>query len=210
MPEGTPRSSAGEKSGAAGRGPEKKTKPPGSGRRTDVRVPIVVVEPPPERMVRAKRWALVTARDLMRKNVVTVDGSAPLSEVERILSDQRISGAPVTDEGGRIIGILSLRDLVARYTEDPDARPRRGHGFYELSTEELSEEDYEAFEVPEESEETARDIMTAEIYTVPEGASLEEIAAVMVNHRIHRVLVESEGKFVGLISTLEILDALSA
>jgi CBS domain-containing protein len=157
-----------------------------------------------------ERWGLVTARDIMRPEVVTVSYAAPLSEVERVLSDNRISGAPVVDEAGKIVGIVSLRDLVERYTEDPDARPRRGHGFYHLSSEEMLDEDFDSFEVPEESEDTAEDIMTAQVFSVPAGAGLREIAATMAEHRIHRVLVVDDGKHVGLISAMEILDALNA
>ncbi len=159
---------------------------------------------------RADRWALVTARDLMRTDVVTVPYSAPLSEVERVLADNRISGAPVVDEVGRIIGVVSVRDLVERYAADPDARPRRGHGYFELSTEELEEEDLDSFEVPEEAEETARDVMTAQIHTVPGGAGLKEIADAMCTHKVHRVLVEDQGRLLGLISTLDILEGLRA
>jgi len=157
-----------------------------------------------------ERWALVTARDVMRSDVITVPYATPLSEVERILSDNRISGAPVTDEAGHIVGIISIKDIIAHYTEDPDTRPRRGHGFYHLSSEEMLEEDYESFEVPDEAEDTAEDVMSGQIYSVSVEDGLKAIAALMSKHRIHRVLVQENGKHVGLISTMEILDALNA
>ena len=156
------------------------------------------------------RWGLVTARDLMRTDVVTVSYASPLSEVERKLSDHRISGAPVTDESGHIIGIVSLKDLISRYAEDSDARPRRGAGFFHLSTEELLDDDFDAFNVPAEAEETAGDIMTGEIFSVPVDAGLKEIAQSMLEHKVHRVLVQDDGRYVGLVSTMEILAALSA
>ncbi len=164
--------------------------------------------PTPKAVV--ERWGLVTARDIMRTEVITVPYATPLSEVERILSDNRISGAPVTDEAGRIIGIVSVRDLIERYAEDPDSRPRRGHGFYHLSSEEMLEEDFDSFDVPDESEDTAEDVMTGQIFSVSADAGLKEIAGVMAEHRIHRVLVQENGRNVGLISAMEILDALGA
>lgn len=185
----------------------------GAGRRASPAAKVVRASPAaPKPMAAsgANRWALVTAKDLMRTDVVTVAYSAPLSEVERVLADNRISGAPVVDEVGRIIGVVSVRDLVEKYASDPDARPRRGHGFYELSTEELEDEDYDAFEVPAESEDTARDVMTGQIHTVPGSAGLKEIAEVMCKHKVHRVLVEEAGRLLGLISTLDILEALRA
>lgn len=165
--------------------------------------------PPTPRAV-VERWALVSAKDIMRTDVITVPYSTPLSEVERILSDNRISGAPVTDEAGHIVGIVSLKDIIDRYAEDPDARPRRGHGFYHLSSEDMLEEDSEVCEIPEEAEENAEDVMSAEIYSVDARAGLKDIAAVMSKHRIHRVLVEEDGRYVGLLSATEILDALNA
>ena len=157
----------------------------------------------------AERWALVTARDIMRSNVVTVNYATPLSEVERVLGDHRIGGAPVTDESGHIVGIVSLKDLVERYAENPESHPRRGHGFYHLSSNELLDDDFDSFDVPKEAEETAGDIMTAEIFSVGPHAGLREIASAMVKHKVHRVLVQEDGKYVGLISTMEILDSLS-
>jgi CBS domain-containing protein len=163
-----------------------------------------------ERAARSRRWALVTARDLMRKDVVTIPGSAPLSEVERVLADNGISGAPVTDAAGGIIGVVSWRDVVERYAQDPDARPRRGRGYFHLSSEEMLDEDFESLELPEEAEETVADVMTAEVFSVPPDAGIREIAAQMSKHGVHRVLVQEDGRFLGILSTMEILQALSA
>ncbi len=158
----------------------------------------------------AERWALVTARDIMRKNVVTVNYATPLSDVERKLSDHRISGAPVTDEAGHIVGVISIKDLISRYAENADAQPRRGAGYFHLSSEEMQDEDFSTFQVPAEAEETAGQIMSGDVFSVSAAAGLSDIAKMMVKHRVHRLLVEEGGKYVGLISTLEILDALSS
>ncbi len=74
----------------------------------------------------------------------------------------------------------------------------------------MLDDDFEAFSVPEESEETASDLMTSEIYSVAPDAGLKEIAKTMMEHKVHRVLVQEDGRYVGLISTMEILSALSA
>jgi CBS domain-containing protein len=145
----------------------------------------------------------------MRTDVVTIPYSAPLSEIERIFADHRVSGAPVVDEAGRIVGVVSVRDLIERYAEDPDSHPRRGHGFYELADEADPEEVAESFEVPEEAEETAEDVMTAQVLSVPVDAPLRRIAREMRRHRVHRLLVVEGGKHVGIVSSTEVLDALA-
>jgi len=165
---------------------------------------------PPE--TRPHRWELLTAGDIMQTEVVTVGEHAPLSEVERLLSEHKISGVPVTDQAGRVLGVISVRDLLERYVEDPDARPRRGPGYYRESSEELEEEDLESLELPPEGEETAGSIMNPEVFHVPESASLPEIARKMVAHRIHRVVVTDPktGKVRGILTTMGVLAALSA
>ena len=155
-----------------------------------------------------KNWASLTARDFMQTTVLTVSTTTPLSEVERLLSEHRISGVPVTEEAGHIVGVISIRDLIEHYSEDPASRPGR-EGFYNMSSEELSEEDMDAFEMPEESQETAGEIMTAQVYTVAAEAGLQEICRKMVKLNIHRILVEQDRKTVGLISTMDILKALA-
>ena len=95
------------------------------------------------------------------------------------------------------------------YTQDPDARPRRGHGFYHLSAEGLEDEDLEAFELPEEAGETAGDIMTAQVYAVERTVSVREVAAKMVELNVHRLLVTEQQKTVGIVSTMDLLNALA-
>jgi CBS domain-containing protein len=154
-------------------------------------------------------WQDLTATDVMRTDVLTVSESTPLSEVERLLGENRIGGVPVTNETGHITGVVSIRDLVDRYTQDPDSRPRRGHGFYHLSAEGLEDEDFESFEVPEEAEETAGDIMTAQVYDVDAKAHLRDIAAKMVELNVHRLLVTEKKRTVGIVSTMDVLKALA-
>lgn len=154
-------------------------------------------------------WKDLTAADVMRTDVLTVSESTPLSEVERLLGENRIGGLPVTNETGHITGVVSIRDLVDRYTQDPDSRPRRGHGFYHLSSEDLDDEDFESFEVPEEAEETAGDIMTAQVYAVDRTTPLQEVAAKMVELNVHRLLVTEKKRTVGIVSTMDVLKALA-
>ncbi len=59
------------------------------------------------------------------------------------------------------------------------------------------------------AEETVADVMTGEIYSVPVDADLRTVARPMTKHRVHRLLVEKGGRYVGLVSTLEILAALA-
>ncbi len=151
----------------------------------------------------------LTAREVMRTEILTVAVSTPLSDVERLLGEYRIGGLPVTDEAGHIAGVISMRDLVEQYSQDPDSRPRRKGSFYHLSSEELLEEDFGSFDVPQESEETAGDLMTAQVYSTSPDAKLASIAKQMVELSVHRILVVEGTKTLGIISTMDIMRALA-
>ncbi len=153
--------------------------------------------------------ATIRAKDVMLTNVVTVSYAAPLSEVERQLVENRISGMPVVNEAGHVVGVVSVKDLIERYAEDPDSRPRRGSGYYHMSVADLDDADFEAFELPAEAEETAETLMNTDIFSIEADATLPEVAKAMVEHRIHRLLVSEESRFVGIVTTLEVLSVMA-
>ena len=157
----------------------------------------------------AGRWAQVTASDLMRTNVVVVHFATPIDEVARTLADNRISGAPVVDEAGHIIGVVSVSDLVSRMAESEGGSAKGVGDYFRYATDDLDEADLDGFEISGDGGDTARDVMNAEIYSVAADASLADIAETMFGHRIHRVLVKDQGKYVGLLSTMEVLQVLS-
>jgi CBS domain-containing protein len=59
-----------------------------------------------------RTWDQLTAADVMERKVVWVSETSPLSDVERLLTEHRISGMPVLDATGRAVGVVSYRDLL--------------------------------------------------------------------------------------------------
>ncbi len=55
---------------------------------------------------------MLKVRDLMTGEVVTVRPTTPIKDVARLLIEHRISGMPVVDDGGRIVGVVSEGDLI--------------------------------------------------------------------------------------------------
>lgn len=146
--------------------------------------------------------AQLTAGELMQPAVITVGRQTPIAEVERVLSDHRISGCPVTDELGHIVGVISIRDLVERYAA---GAPRRPDGRFYDAAEWNADEEYGTRAVPDSTEDVAADLMTAEVYAVDRWTTVPEVAHAMLEHGVHRVLVKDRGKFLGLISSTDIL-----
>jgi CBS domain-containing protein len=173
--------------------------------------------PPPalshasEALARAGRWFLLEARDVMRSPVVTVELSCPVPEVARTLREHGVGGAAVADPRGRLVGVVSLRDLVAPDEEGAAERVRReGRDRSEDDDEPLADVWGAPCYDRREGVETAADVMSADVLTVPASTGLAEVARLMAKHRVHRVFVEDGGHVVGVVGVLEVLHALAA
>lgn len=155
-------------------------------------------------------WPAVQARDIMRTDVVTVSDQAGLLDAVRRLADAKISGMPVTDEAGHVIGVVSIRDILDFLSENPEQQRLFAPRSYYLasSDDDYSAEEFDDIEVPEDVEATVADVMTAQVFSVDVGAPLQVIAATLVEHQVHRLLVTERSKHVGLVSVMDVLTAL--
>jgi CBS domain-containing protein len=147
------------------------------------------------------------ARDVMQTEVVTVRPDMPLSELEEVLLRQHIHGAPVV-EGGRVVGIVSRSDVVrqlkleeqrltdsAYYLEPFDA---------ELRTPEDQNRTFEAV-AARIAKLCVHDVMIEDLLSVAPDATLQEVAKVMLERRVRRLLVMEAGALLGLVSSADLL-----
>lgn len=128
-------------------------------------------------------------RDLMQDHVRTVDASARLDIVEKLMRDEVIRHLPVLDDG-RLIGIVTQRDLL-----------RAGLSPV-LSGGPTLEEQWLA-EVP------ARNVMTREVLHAHPDADLADAVALMVRERIGCLPVVEDGRLVGMLSESDCMRHLS-
>jgi CBS domain-containing protein len=184
----------------------------------------------------------ITAADLMNPKVLAVREDMTLRELAAYLIHHQITGAPVEDGGGRLVGVVSTVDIAeAMLTGPADADADAGLGSGPGANVEAgvagSEEDGEVPErqgrqgEPEEPEEPGepaepgktdeadepylpeddvlvRDIMTPAIESVPEDATVSEVASRMLDSHVHRLLVTRDGRPVGIITTSDLLGLL--
>jgi CBS domain-containing protein len=151
----------------------------------------------------------MTARDVMQSQVLTVEPETPLLEVHRLFVEEEINGAPVVDETGRLLGVISSRDLlreVEREHESPSSDTLYFRDVLEYSAPDWAEgsEDFQ----DRLSRLTVADAMTPGGVTVAPEAPIEEVAKTLRTNRIHRVLVIEDGELVGLISTFDLVKLL--
>ena len=153
---------------------------------------------------------LITAADLMNPRVRTVREDLTVRELANVLVENEISGAPVEDRSGKLVGVVSLTDIAAALAEDDELEAESERGDFFLSEWEddgMSREEIEELGL-DEAELTVADIMTPEVFTVREDTPVSEIAEAMIQSHVHRILVTRDDRVVGIISTSDLLGLL--
>jgi CBS domain-containing protein len=146
------------------------------------------------------------AIDVMTTDVITVDPDMTVQAFATLLAERGISGAPVVDADGRLVGIISEGDLLHR-AEIGTARRhrvRRRSWWLDHFASELAR-DY-----VKSHARTVKEIMTRDVVTVTEDTELAEVASLLEAKRVKRVPVMREGKVVGIISRANIVRAVGA
>ena len=143
-------------------------------------------------------------KDLMNPDVMTVADEMTTDELARYLVEHEISGAPVVDSQGHLVGVVSMTDVGRSMAEQLDVESARGSGFYrDIAADFTLDESGERYVGQRAA--TVRDVMTPEIHQVPVTASVAEAARVMVDHHIHRLVVTQGKQPVGILTSMDVL-----
>jgi CBS domain-containing protein len=146
------------------------------------------------------------AADIMRKHVITIRDTDTLQELTRLLLDNKITGAPVLDKDGRLVGVVSQTDLVRRSREDGE--PRQPAAFHRGETDQwLGSKGFEV-ETPEYAR--VRDVMTPAVPSADASTPVEELARCMAAKHIHRLVITRGGKLAGIVTSIDIMRAVAA
>ncbi len=141
------------------------------------------------------------AKDVMTTRVITVSPDTRVEAIAKLLMDERISGVPVVDGAGRLVGIVSEGDLMRRSESGTD----RGASPW-LSL--LATPDESARAYLKSHGHRARDVMSAEVISVEEHTPLARVAQILERNRIKRVPVLRDGALVGIVSRANLLQGL--
>lgn len=155
------------------------------------------------------RFDSLTARDVMTERLLVLHEHDTIAHAASVFLEQQISGAPVVESDGRVIGLLSLADIIP--VQAPRLREAAEHGASPTllaEWEELSRM-LGTRTAMSNVEELVSHYMTRELSVVQEDTSLLEVARVMCDNHRHRVLVlDDDHRLRGIVSTLDILAAL--
>ncbi len=134
-------------------------------------------------------------RDLMTTDVLTIGPEARLKEAARRMLEAGVSGLPVTNENGDLVGIITEADFVAR---EADRRVTQRAGLLRLLRRDV--------EIPSQ-ERLVGDVMTSEVRVVDPESDHAEAARLMLREGIKRIPVVAEGRLIGLVSRTDMLKA---
>jgi len=145
------------------------------------------------------------AREIMNKEVITIQEDSSIEEVARILTENNISGAPVINKNGKIVGMVTEGDLLHKETNPrvPAFLSILGSFIY-VSGVERYREDFKKLAATITSE-----IMTTELITVSGDVEIDDVADLMIEHNIKRVPVVEKDTIIGIISRADIIKTLA-
>ncbi len=148
--------------------------------------------------------ALVTAGELMTRDVAVVHPETSLFQAVTLMAKRRISGMPVVDDAGNLVGMLSEGDLV---------RWHEGSTEHQTHWLEMLAEGTDLapifLEGIREQRHKVKSVMVHGAVTVTEDTPAREIARVMCDKNIKRVPVVSDGRVVGIIARSDLVRALA-
>ncbi len=143
------------------------------------------------------------AIDVMTTDVVSVKPETSVREIAELLLSKRISGVPVVDAEGRVVGVVSEGDLMRRLEDDDGSDG--SWWLARLASAGGGPEDY-----VKAHGRHARDVMTRNVVEVSKDAPVAEIARILEQRRIKRVPVTDSGRLVGIVSRANLLHGLAA
>ena len=145
----------------------------------------------------------LTAGDVLTGKVISIAPDASLREAARLMAAHRVSALPVVDRGV-VVGMISEIDLLQ---PDRAVATRRGWWLHNLiDGVELAPH---FLAIAETGQRTVRHAMQGDVVWVPETAPLAMVARVMPEKGIRRVVVERDGRLIGIISRRDLLRAMA-
>ena len=147
---------------------------------------------------------MILVKDIMTTDLITVTPDMDIASAAKILFDNRINGAPVVDDSGRLVGILCQSDLIAQQKKLPIPTLFTFlDGVIQLTSSKQIEKQARKIAAL-----TVSEAMTPEPVTVRPDTGLETVAALMVDSGFHTLPVIEDSRLVGIIGKEDVLRTL--
>ena len=140
----------------------------------------------------------------MTTAVITIGPEADITEAVKLLLEKGVTGLPVIDEAGLLVGILCQSDLVRMQKSLPiPSLFTLLDGFVPLSSSALLEA-----EVKRIAASKVADAMSTKVVTIAPDMTIDEIAALMVDRKFHTLPVTDKGLLVGVVGMKDVIQTL--
>ena len=145
-----------------------------------------------------------SVKDLMNADIMTIADDMTTDEAARYLIEHEISGAPVVDEQGHLVGMLSMTDIARSVAEPSESGSSGDSGLYRDDEAEVVLNDVRQRSGQERAV-TVRDVMTPAVHQVAVTASAGEVARRMLELHVHRMVVTKGREPVGIVTSMDLL-----
>lgn len=142
------------------------------------------------------------AHQIMTRKVITVSPDASIRDAAKLMIDYHVSGLPVVDASGALVGIVTERDFLRRHEVGTQRKRPRWLEFVRGPS-------LQAIDYVREAGCKVHEIMTREVHTVTQDAELSDIVDMMEKDHIKRVPVMHGGKLVGIVSRQNFVAAIA-
>lgn len=137
-------------------------------------------------------------KDIMTTDLISVKENTTIRDVIKIFANNDISGVPVLDQDNILVGVLSINDVINNESSQ---------AYFIIPF----KRDFE-LELLENSnflDHPVSTIMSKELYTIEPGDTIAQMAKIMYDKRIHRLIVTEYDKLIGVVTTFDVLKLLA-
>ncbi len=148
-----------------------------------------------------------TVAEIMTREPIVVTPATPLKEAIQILAERHISGLPVVDEQGNLVGVISESDLMWQETgaEPPPYVMVLDSIIYLQNPHKYEQEIHKALG------QTVGEVMTSHVTTIKPQQTISEAAHVLQQKQVHRLpVLDNAGKLIGILTRGDIIRAMAA
>lgn len=147
---------------------------------------------------------MLTAGEIMTKKIITVNPEMGVEELANLLWENKIGGAPVVDDQGRLLGVVTESDLIdqTKKVHIPTVLSILDSMIFLENPAKLDQE------IKKMTGTRVADIYSTKPVTVKETTTLEELASIMADRKVHTLPVTSDGHLVGVVGKSDLIRAI--
>jgi CBS domain-containing protein len=151
---------------------------------------------------------MLRARDVMQSNVSTVEPGQSLSGLDEMLVRDGVSGMPVL-ERGEVVGVVSRADIVRAFDQATGAAAATQAYYHDVAGAALDPGTVARMSAENVAAKTVRDVMTSQVVAVSPDDPLPEVARILIDRRMHRILVVEGRRLAGILTTVDLVSAIA-